>query len=338
MANDKKWLMFFIRAAFCGSRCKHCDFAVTAQYPLVPVNTIKKWLGPFILERGGRAAAYGNISSVLSDSPLNYPELPEYVRFLKEHGVEGYLSLAANGFRLRTAGEWEPYLKSIRQAGTEYLEFTFYGDKGVHDLFAGRKGDFEAIHALAAQWRSLGGKVAALGCMVHKKNIDSLAGFRRSIFEAYGVPCDVSLWGYLGHAAKQEDLRIDEGDLSKLDEEAVLCLGDVKSERQWVRELTGSTEKPYSADPKIMRIAIDHDGNAGIPYTTPGSGLAGLTFDKLPTVSAARSIDRWNTVYAEWLRSLPAVGDLAKSYGDITSSKLHDYSSIKNKWIQMSVR
>lgn len=333
MAAHERWLMFFIRAAACGCRCRHCDFAVGGAHPVLPMAAIEGMLGPFIEARNCAAAPFGNLCAVLSDSPLNYQAFPVYAAYLKRHAIEGFGSIAANGFHFRSGPEWESYLRSIRSAGTEYLEFTFYGDRETHDAFAGRKGDFDAIHDLATRWQELGGKVNAPSVMVHKQNIRSLPDLRRALSERFQAPCGARLWSYLGHADRAEDLRPDEGDLSALDGETIECLGAVKPEREWMRELAGVAEKPYSSAGPVIHVAVDHLGNATIPYAEPRLGLQGRPFDRLPTDSAITFIERREAAHARWLEALPPTGELAERYGDPAGSKLYD-ASIKSKWIQ----
>jgi hypothetical protein len=336
MPSNERWLMFFIRVAACDCRCRHCDFAVSAAYPSIAMPTIEGFLDPFVAARDAGMAPYGNLCAVMSDSPLNYPAFPEYAAYLKQHGIEGYVSFAANGFRFRTSEEWEPFLASLLRAGTEYLEFTFYGDREIHDEFAGRNGDFDAILSLASQWRALGGKINATSVMVHKKNLTVISELRHKLTEACKTPCVARLWSYLGHASKAEDLRIDEGDLSLLDNEAIECLGKIQPEREWVRELTGSTEKPYTPNAVVMHVAVDRGGNAIIPYTEPRLGLSGQPFDRLPTISPSTFVERWESTYQTWLGAMPSVGELAARFGDIHGAKLYD-ASIKRKWNQMSL-
>ena len=58
---------------------------------------------------------------------MDAPDLPEYLRFSREHQAPAAKFLQMNGFAFRKDQELEALMRSIRDAGVEMIDLTFYG-------------------------------------------------------------------------------------------------------------------------------------------------------------------------------------------------------------------
>lgn len=331
MAAQDRYLFLFLKAAPCSCRCMHCDFAASGGSATLPSERVVEFVQPFIEARREGAVPYRKLSVLVGDAPLNHPDLAMCVEYLKRNGIEGWRSLSANGISSRRLDEWRPFLESVRSAGTEFLEFTLYGRADTHDWFARRSGDHDHLHSLARAWRDLGGK-AIWFVLVHKKNLHDTRDIQSEIQDTYGDRCAPFAAAYLGNAAKHEDLRLDEADLDSLDEMTKDALGDLRPERQWAEELASSEDNPYPATPPVIRVAVEADGTARIPYTPAPGGHNGVEIGKLPLAEPGAFIDNWLRAYEAWRGGYPSLRTLSQSYGDRSETKLYDLSSIKAKW------
>ncbi len=333
MTSPDRWLFLFLKSAPCACRCKHCDFVVSA-FPSLPFKRTVEFVQPFIEGRDNNTALYRNMAVLFGDAPLNYPNLSDGISYLKQHHIEGWRSIPANGFRIRRPEEWQPFLKMVRQAGTEILEFTLYGQRNIHDWFAGRQGDFDAIHALAHNWCKLDGKTM-WSVVAHKNNLSEIASIRAEILAAYGETCHVSLWSYLGHGVTIEDLRLEVTDLDQLDETVQADLQSFKPECEWVTELQTLAEAPYPQDPRVIRVVVDNVGKGSIPYTPPTEGHQGMTIGQLPFESINAFFESWTRQYALWREAYPSLGPLCQHFGQVSGTRLYDLASIRAKWCHL---
>ncbi len=76
---------------------------------------------------------------------MDTPDLPEYIRFCREHHSPGAGFLQMNGFAFRDGPELQSLMDSIRENGVELIDLTFFGMEEYHDRFAGREGDFRFL-------------------------------------------------------------------------------------------------------------------------------------------------------------------------------------------------
>ena len=97
-------------------------------------DAIVSAIQPFVAFRQkNRCAPYQNLAAYVGDCALNCQDFPKLVHFLKTHRIEGWHSVASDGFPKRNRQEWLPYLKELKRAGTEILEFSLYGRWDTHD-------------------------------------------------------------------------------------------------------------------------------------------------------------------------------------------------------------
>lgn len=76
---------------------------------------------------------------------MDHPDLPNAIRFMQETNSPGGEFLQFNGMKMRTKEELDALFTNIKELGVRLIDFTFYGTKEYHDMFAGRKGDFELM-------------------------------------------------------------------------------------------------------------------------------------------------------------------------------------------------
>ncbi len=334
MSDPERFLFPFLKAAPCSCRCRHCDFAVSGTFPPLSLERAVSFVEPLLTLREDPDPPFTNLAVFWGDNPLNHPDLAAGMRYLRTHDIEGWCSLAANGFRFRPRARWQPYLQELRAAGTGVLEFTLFGRGATHDWFARRPGDYAAIFELADLWEEGGGQTA-WSVFMHKANLAEMADLRTDL-GSRAERCQVGLWAHLGLAADpaQEDLRLDAEDLSRLDAADVAELGEVRPEGMWATELTGSDANPHPARARVMHLTVDGAGRASIPYKGGlHSGHTGaLQIGSLPQESAAALLENWERAYSGWRSAYPTVGWLAEHCADRAGSKLHSRDSVIQKW------
>ncbi len=334
MEDPGRFLFLFLKAAPCSCRCRHCDFAVSGAFPPLPLERAISFVEPLLTVRGDPNAPFANLAVFWGDGPLNHPSLAAGMRYLRAHDIEGWYSLAANGFHFRPRARWEPYLQELRAAGTGILEFTLFGRDATHDWFALRPGDYAAILDLADLWEQGGGETT-WSVFAHKRNLGELAELRTHLGPR-AERCRVGLWAHVGLAADpaQEDLRLDAEDLSRLDAADVAELGDVRPEGVWAAELIGSDANPHPARARVLHLTVDGDGRASIPYKGGmHSGHTGaLQIGRLPQESAVVMLENWERAYSRWREAYPSLGWLAEHCADRNGSKLHSRDSVIQKW------
>lgn len=331
MENNGRWLFLFIRAVPCTHFCKHCLFAPSKRFKVMSYENIVEVIRPFIdLSQSGQAP-YQHIAVHVGDCALNHDDLPALVYFLRAHNIEGWQSVPADGFQKRTHQGWLSYLRALKQAGTEILEFSLYGEQDTHDWFAGVKGSYEAIHSLAEVWHEVGG-TTLWGVFVHKRNLTEVPDLCLKLREKYQAECSVDTWTFLGWGARIENLRIEKQDVERLDVSLANDLSSLKTEREWMYELCESDALPFEQTPRVIRLAIDASGQVRIPYTTAESGLDGIPCGNVFSISAAEVIEQWQRAYQAWLGVYPAIGYLCQRYGDKSNEKLYDKQSVVRKW------
>lgn len=330
MNSDDRWLFLFLKSTPCSCRCKHCDFAVSDAFASAKFAAGIQYVQPFVIARDTSTVPYNKMAVLFGDAPLNYSNLCDALAYLKQHEIEGWLSIPANGFRFQSDDKWLPLLETIRRAGTQILEFTLYGKKETHDWFAGRKGDYAAIHSLAHLWHELGGKTS-WSIFVHKNNLTELTEIRSEILQTYGEPCMATLWAYLGHGTNLEHLRLERDDLNRVDQTVQADLESLKSESEWVAHLNTSEEPAFPADPCVMHVVVDGEGNTAIPYTRSAKGHRGIVIGRLPQ-SISSFIQTWKREYQAWRNVYPPVRELCRVYGNPAGTKMYDRKSVVRKW------
>ncbi len=331
--DDHRWLLLFIRAIPCSYFCKHCLFAPSKRFKAMSYDVIVRVIEPFaaLLQEESTAVPYQNLAVYVGDCALNCDEFPKVVEFLKTHHIEGWQSVAADGFRNRSRQEWVSYLWALKQAGTEILEFSLYGCLETHDWFAGFPGSYKNIHTVARLWEEVGGKVL-WSIFVHKRNLEEVAYLREALRKEYGVESEIVVWEYLGWGAQSDDLRIDNRDFARLDEATQKALANLRTEQEWIEELRHSSALPFALEPGVIHLSIDQSGIAKMPHTTASSGLEGISIGNIFFESAAEILYKWKQVYEGWASSYPSVGELARKYGDRDNGRLYSRNSIVRKW------
>ncbi|KQC12759.1 MAG: hypothetical protein APR63_10450 [Desulfuromonas sp. SDB] len=318
----------------CVYRCKHCDFAPVSGFKTLDINKIIEITDELISGTNKKNYNFKNYSVHLGDCALNHPDLPCWISYLKDRNIEGWRSIAVDGFVHKPVQQWQPVLISILERGTEFLEFTLYGEGKTHDWFAGKKRSYESILALADLWQSLGGKTI-WNLFVHKKNLQQIRNVQTEISTRFKTCIDLSLWSYVGFGTEIEQLRLDVDDMEFFDENYKDQFESYKPEYKWIDELKESDEMPYPLEPKIVRIVVDSSLNVRMPYTRTGLGHQGIVISKYGSESGEMIIDKWFQEYQRIYSSYPNIKKLIEKCGDLKSSKLHSKSSIISKWLSL---
>ncbi|MGC9366021.1 MAG: hypothetical protein ACP5FK_03145 [bacterium] len=330
--NDNRWLFLFIQGVPCVYRCKHCDFAPVSGFKTLDINKIIEIIDELISGTNKKNYNFKNYSVHLGDCALNHPDLPYWISYLKDRNIEGWLSIAMDGFVHKPVQQWQPVLISILERGTEYFEFTLYGEGKTHDWFAGKERSYESILALADLWQSLGGKTI-WNLFVHKKNLQQSRKVQTEISDRFKTSIQLAIWSFVGFGEEIEELRLDQNDLKNFDQLEFENLLSSKPEYEWIDELKESDETLYPHQPNIVRIVVDSSLNVRMPYTRPGLGHQGIVISKYGSESGEMIIDKWFQEYQRIYSSYPNIKTLIEKCGDLKSSKLHSKSSIISKWM-----
>ena len=333
MTSVNRWLLLFLRAIPCSYACKHCLFAPQKRFKAMVHVEVMEAIQAFssLLEGKATAPYYQNMAVYVGDCALNFDGFPQVVSFLKTHHIEGWQSVAANGFHRRPYQEWKAYLQALREAGTEVLEFSLYGLPETHDWFAGYPGSYEDIQKVAALWYEIGGEVL-WSIFVHKRNLNEVSTLRRELQTRYGAEGEVVVWDYLGWGAYSEALRIEATDLQVLDEASKKLLRGLKTEGEWIAALQREDALPFGLSPGVIQLVVEKSGDVKMPYTTVSSGLEGEVIGNVFREPVDEVLNRWEKRYAAWAASYPSVGELCRRYGDESNKRLYNKRSIVRKW------
>ena len=306
-------------------------FAPSKRFKAMPYDTVVKVIEPFANLSRQEGAPFQNLAVYVGDCALNLDDFPQIAKYLKENKVEGWQSVAADGFRRRSLEDWTSYLQALRQAGTEILEFSLYGKQAIHDWFAGFPGSYASLHRVAKLWQAIGGQVL-WSIFVHKRNVKDISDLQNILEEQYGTRGEVAVWEYVGWGAHSDHLRIDQEDLKALDAASQKALAHLKTEKEWVEVLAQKDEPPFEAEPRVIHVSVDRSGEARIPYTTVTQGLDGARAGNIFIERPERILERWESFYKKWANSCPTIADLCHKYGDEDNRRLYSQRSVIRKW------
>ena len=184
---------------------------------------------------------------------------------------------------------------------------------------------------MAGLWYEIGGRVLCI-IFMHKRNLAELSYLRRGLRKKYRAESDVVVWSYLGWGGRIEELRMEKGDLEKLDDLSRKELDHLETERKWVEMLEHSSELPFSLDPDVIRLAIDGSGEAKIPYVPATGGLDGISCGNVFSMPVAAVLEKRERIYKEWASAYPSIGYLCRNYGDADNDRLYDQQGVIQKW------
>ena len=127
----------------CFNHCRYCllswDHAVTGAGWERSVQTAERFLRELKDQRP-------EINSSFSFGySMDHPNLREALRTLRRLGSPTASFLQCDGMRMRDGAACRGLMEMLRAEGVLLLNFTVYGLPAYHDLFAGRKGDFDLI-------------------------------------------------------------------------------------------------------------------------------------------------------------------------------------------------
>jgi hypothetical protein len=168
--------------------------------------------------------------------------------------------------------------------------------------------------------------------VAHRGNVAELAGIREENRESFGVDCGLSLWAPLGFGTESEDLRLEVGDLDRVDDAVREGLAACRPEAEWVESLADAADPPFPERPPVVHLAVDDAGEASLPYAPAAAGLAGTRLGAVPADPVPALLEGWERTYRAWCGRYPSVGELARECGDTGGRKLHDERSVVRKW------
>ena len=288
----------------CGCACRHCLLCSGGTARGVAY------------ERG--AALAWRLHEALPALPMcyscgdcyDYPEIAQNIALNKSLGFAGAGFLQLNGIRPRGPEEMLSWLQSLKDAGAESADITFYGLRDFHDAFAGRPGDFDLMlcvlrTALAlclkthVTFPALEENKSELEPLLHLLEQEGCAKF-------YGCLPD-----FRGRGMGLEASRLTRESLAALPDcvRGHLNLARYRAEQDWLREGF------IPAQNRQLRLALTEQNIA--------------QWESLPP---AQIIAELEALDDDYYAALPDLNALAVLYGDPEGTRLYRARDLGWKW------
>lgn len=242
---------------------------------------------------------------------MDTPELLDYVRFCRELGSPGGRLLQMNGFAPRPPELFTELLGTVKDAGVELIDLTFYGARAYHDRFAGRPGDFDILLTILGAANRVGLPVHISG-PITEENKDQWG----PLLEDLGRYEPDSVLLYLPHAKGRglslDKARLNAGSLEALPDSVRDCMPRVKTrtEAAWL------AENDY---PQTTRR-----------YLT--LGLTAENIGKYEIMSTSDILAELEGLDDAFYAQIPPARELAALYGDPASQKLYRVRDLVLLW------
>jgi len=140
-------ILFSWNGTPCSCRCDHCLLASGARPCRVRYEDAKAVVERFLSWRED-----ADRSELAVDFAAGYcvdfPQLPDYVQFRIQHGMQGADALQVGGIRKRSGADLRTFLEELARAGIRRLGVSFHGIDESHDRCTHRRGDFAFLMEL----------------------------------------------------------------------------------------------------------------------------------------------------------------------------------------------
>lgn len=340
-----KKLILTVMATECGNRCRHCW--AQGHPPLAPMKLRDIKMVADQLSTAAHAVGFGQVLVMLMNDIWCHREALDLWRFQRSfnNGIVDK-SILTNGHVLAHHPHIGELLADAKAEGIDSARLTIHGLPETHDWFVQRAGAYEDI-TTAAKRLAQGGVTVEWNIYLSKRNINELAGvveMLRHLTDNHDPLLNVTIpsWVPNRRLMEYEPLRPDVADLENAGE-------------TWAKQTLAPMRLPeFLHEGQVTRavLADDHDmtemNREYAKYRRLGSAVS-ITCDHNFTIYEGPP---GNYEYchgnlladgaAEVLRSivdyypdpLPSIRELAETYGQAESSKLHASDiSIVRKWL-----
>ncbi|MEJ1960971.1 MAG: hypothetical protein WDO56_05250 [Gammaproteobacteria bacterium] len=209
---------------------------------------------------------------------------------------------------MRDEDDMRAWLKERQDRGLEGVGASLVGNGKVHDLWNGRKGDFEFLMMAMRVAAELGLKHGAT-IYLTKSVLPLIDETVELIAQRIPTPQNSRHFRpfyYIGHAAHHEAERLDEADIDRLPSYVKAEFSDdwvFRSERQWIEHLL---KEPPSTRKTYLRLELDTRNIAALEARSCDDIFSDME-------SRARAT----------LAQLPTTEELMERYGDRESTKIY---------------
>ncbi|MBQ6515358.1 MAG: hypothetical protein IJI09_11640 [Clostridia bacterium] len=247
---------------------------------------------------------------------MDMPELPEYIRFCREHHSPGAKFLQMNGFAFRNGQELRNLMNTVRENGVELIDLTFFGTEEYHDRFAGRQGDFRFLMKMLDA-----SKEAELSVNVSipllRENLGQMPELHRMLSGRGGRKFSFFLPHSKGRGKTVLDYRITRQEFDALPEEIRNAFARVRhmTEAEWL-----SSGEIADSEKRNLTLVL-----------TPGN------MERLNTMPAADVLNELESMDDRYLREMPSARELAERYGDPANQQLFRLRDLLLKWQQQYI-
>ena len=311
--------------------CNHCRYCSAGKKHLdnIPFYRYVRVMERF-LDWKEKTNKVKTISShIMYTHALMTYEQSKKFRELSLRGGYHPLELQMDGCIFMPEDDLERILDGHRRAGYDRYSVTMNGCREIHDLWAGRKGEFDFIMMMAKIGVRLGYERQE-NILISQSSIPQLQELT-NCFDAIGGKKIRSLnpVGYFGWAKMLEKERITRADvpripphllaystLTKDDKEVNHVYGLLKSEREWIEWIPNH----------VIEVPV----NSGI-----GIHLDSSNIDYLETAPCDDIFNDYVDQYVKKYQPVPDIRVISEKYGDRLNEKIYHLYEIDNKWTDL---
>lgn len=218
-------------------------------------------------------------------------------------------------------------LERHRRAGYDRLSLTFCGNRSVHDLWAGRRGEFDFLLKIARIAAQLGYHRQEQ-IFLSKSSIPVLDELLDQLDELPGEHTrSIYPFNYIGFAQKLENERINSDDLLSVPDKA----------KPYIELIDGIHNEPYRSESEwIDWVKKNYDNDA------PRDRFLGITLseESLPQLLSEdcdKIYDDYYTRFNNVYQQIPEITELADRFGDHDNDKLYALYELERKWVEAYV-
>lgn len=335
-----------IHAMPCTNRCLHCWTFGSPRHQTMNFEAIK-----FVFQQLDELR-YQNVKNIIPlflDEPTNHPRFIDIFKLQSDMGFVGEnFFFPTNGSIL--AGLADNKWNVLRKYGLNWLQFSFYGLKNIHDEFARREGAFEDIFKTIrrAQERDINWYA---GIILHSKNVKELPAivdYLRSLHPFRKTRIGWFVFSYQGRGKQLE--RPIGNDIVALPEEFRLRGDSWGEEKQIIKKILGdeSLASRKCDEPTCNLLAFDININLNVfcGGACDNAGILGAAPWLRKNLKLGRlSDDGFEPLIKQYVNSPPEPvkalreitwGELAQRYGDSNNEEVFYLKDlIYSKWASM---
>jgi len=232
---------------------------------------------------------------------MEHPALLDAIRFCQSIGSATGEFLQLDGMRMRSDNELLALLRSLKQAGVQLLNLTFYGTEAYHDRFAARKGDFDLMLRTLKQANLAGLDVSVDIPLTHENVhqtedlITQLSSFTISRISCFVPHCE-------GRGALLELVRFTVQDYEALGAQVkpLFNRSRFRTEGEWLQDIPAEPER------RVLTLTLTNENI---------DRYERLGFDKI--IAELEAMDD------AYYRTVPSFTQLLHTYADRSNQKLY---------------